>query len=135
MLDGQPLSWTQSWPQQGPAQGDERLQMLCDVFRKATRHSFFATGITGQPFPVWFVWKRRQEQDGLEDRALLLSWAGDTSGCRVPPSVQGQASPGLCGEGLRGALAQQPLLPESGAAGPQMSSKCAKGSHQMRRLK
>ena len=53
---------------------------------------------------------------------MSLSRAGNASGRRVPPSLRGQASPGLCSEGLSGT--------KSGAAGSQMSSKCHGGSHQ-----
>nr|CAI9711212.1 unnamed protein product [Rangifer tarandus platyrhynchus] len=114
----------------GPPKGVESLQMLCDVFTRATDVVSLQQGITGHHFPTWFVWRRRWEQDEFGDRGLSLSRAGNASGRRVPPSLWGQASPGLCSEGLSGTLTQQPLLPKSGAAGSQMSSKCHEGSHQ-----
>lgn len=127
-------SWTQSWPQAGACTGRWSLQMLlCDVFRKATRHSFFATGITVQPFPVWFAGRGDRSRTGLKTEPCCCPGQETLSDAvSHPPSRSG-----LLGLRWRSEGGPRPAATPARALQGLLAHRChpnAKGSHQMRRL-
>lgn len=102
----------------GPPRGAEHLR---DVVAKATEIDPLQRGVKATTFPCGLSGRGGGRGTSFRDQASSSSWAGSTSGDGVPSSLLVQASPG---GGPSGALALQPPLPESGAAGSHRSSKC-----------